>query len=103
MSSSTTHGVAGIYVGRSLCFAPHWLCSDAVVLFDRNSGDYWVVSTVAAATLELLQSHGAMSFTDLESHLASLIPDADLQADLFSTLFSLADNRLVETSSRTSD
>lgn len=103
MSRSIRHGVAGIYVGRSLRFAPHWLCSDAVVLFDRNSGDYWVVSTVAAATLELLQSRGAMSFADLESHLASLIPEADLEIDLLPTLNSLADNRLVETSSRTSD
>lgn len=95
--------VAKIEFGRSLCFAPDWQCSDAAVLFDRNSGDYWVVSASAIAILRLLQASGAVTLTSLHQQLQQLIPEADWATDLLPTLNSLVDNRLVKTSSRTSD
>jgi len=35
------------YPGRSLAFSPPWREDGAAVIFDRNSGDYWVVSPLA--------------------------------------------------------
>ena len=35
--------------GRELCWAPDWPCSDGRIVFDRVSGDYWILSPEAAA------------------------------------------------------
>ena len=102
LESGTEVVVAGVEFGRSLCFAPDWKCSDAAVLFDRNSGDYWVVSSSAKSILKLLQAGGSVTLTSLHQQLHVQMPEADWAADLLPTLNSLADNHLVKTSSRTS-
>ena len=101
LESGTEVVVAGVEFGRSLCFAPDWKCSDAAVLFDRNSGDYWVVSSSAKSILKLLQAGGPLALPSLYQQLYMLVPEVDWAADLLPTLNSLADNRLVKTSSRT--
>lgn len=97
-SESICHvfGVTSLVSGRFLRFAPDWSCSDAAVLFDRNSGDYWVLSFLATTVVKLLRTHGALALADLERHLGVLLPETDLSADLLPTLQSLADNGLVQ-------
>ena len=41
--------------GRRLIWAPAWSCSDAQVLFDGASGDYWLLSPLATALLHRLE------------------------------------------------
>lgn len=43
--------------GRRLIWAPAWPCSDAQVLFDGASGDYWLLSPLATEILRSLE-HG---------------------------------------------
>ena len=83
--------------GRSLRFAPQWDCSEASVVFDRNSGDYWVVSLLASLALQHLQSHGATAVSEFEQFLEPSQLYADLPAALALTLQSLVDNGLVQT------
>lgn len=40
--------------GRRLCWAPAWSCSDGHVVFDAASGDYWVLSPLAARIVRSL-------------------------------------------------
>lgn len=80
-------------------FAPHWDCSDAEVLFDRNSGDYWVISSLAAAVIEQLQSHGCVTLVELERLLRPSQSQADLRSELQPILQSLADSGLVQPAS----
>lgn len=40
--------------GRSFCFSPDWGSDEASILFDRNSGDYWVLAPEALAIVRLL-------------------------------------------------
>lgn len=42
--------------GRSLCFSPTWKDEGCSVVFDRNSGDFWVVTDRTRALLEALAS-----------------------------------------------
>lgn len=102
-AQEASFGITSLPLGRSFCLGPDWSCSDAVVLFDRNSGDYWVVSSLAGQTIKALQTNGSMSLDELDRQLWMLNPDVYLSTELLPTLNSLADNRLVETSSRTSD
>lgn len=81
--------------GRSLKLGPNWTCSDATVLFDRHSGDYWVVSLLAVELIKLLQGDVALSIESIELQLQEILPELDLSADLPPTLQSLADNGLV--------
>lgn len=81
--------------GRSLRFAPDWPCSDATVLLDRNSGDFWVVSSLGASALQLLQEHGSLAWPELERRLAILHPDAEVSSSLVPTVESLCDNGLI--------
>lgn len=41
-----------IRAGRSLAFSPEWRDDGLSVLFDRNSGDYWVISAAARKAVE---------------------------------------------------
>jgi len=41
-----------IFPGRSIAFSPEWREDGLCVLFDRNSGDYWVVSGLARKIVE---------------------------------------------------
>ena len=95
-SSRLVAGRASLARGRSLCFGPGWSCSDAAIMFDRNSGDYWVVSLLASSVIKLLLSRVTMSLTDLEWQLKAQFQEADLAAELMPTLQSLADNGLVQ-------
>ena len=65
------------------------------MVLDRNSGDFWVVSSLGAAALKLLQQHGSLAWPELERRLALLEPDADLGSSLLPTMKSLADNGLI--------
>ncbi|HRP24576.1 MAG TPA: hypothetical protein PLF79_14035 [Thauera sp.] len=38
--------------GRSLCFSPAWDDGHGSVVFDRNSGDFWIVTKQARALLQ---------------------------------------------------
>jgi hypothetical protein len=88
--------MVALKTGRSLRFAPDWPCSDAAVLFDGNSGDYWVVSALAAKAVRSLQDHGPMARPELEKALGGLRPDNDA-GDLFAlTVQSLADNGVIQ-------
>ncbi len=82
--------------GRDMRFAPDWNCSEASVVFDRNSGDYWIVSLLASMALKCLQTHGAMDIAELERHLEPSRLYADLHAALRLTMESLVDNVLVQ-------
>ena len=86
---------ASIGLGRLLRFSPSWPCSDAQVLFDCNSGDYWVVSLLAAELIKLLQSGVVLTAVELERQLQGVLPELDLSADLPPTLQSLSDSGLV--------
>lgn len=88
-----------IVPGRSVRFAPDWECSDAGVVFDRNSGDYWVVSQLAILVLKILQDNTTFTVDRLQEALASLKLYADMRAALAQTLQSLIDNRLVRATS----
>ena len=83
--------------GRSLRFAPDWSCSDATVVFDRNSGDFWVISSLGASALRLLQEHSSLAWPELERRLAILQLDADVSLSLMATVKSLVDNGLIRT------
>ena len=82
--------------GRSLCLGPEWTCSDAMVLFDRYSGDYWVLSSMAVSTIKLLQNHHDLTLQHLEQKLCVLHSKADLAAEFLPTLRSLIDNGILQ-------
>lgn len=44
--------------GRFLLLSPEWSGEEASVLFDRNSGDYWVVTRPARALIDRLVGAG---------------------------------------------
>lgn len=44
--------VVRVLPGRSIAFSPEWRDDGLSVLFDRNSGDYWVVSALARKIVE---------------------------------------------------
>jgi hypothetical protein len=41
-------------VGRQLSISPPWPDESARIVFDRNSGDYWLLTTEAGALLATL-------------------------------------------------
>ena len=51
--------------GRSLVLSPEWRDDGLSVLFDRNSGDYWVVSATARKIVEHLAPDGPRIAGDL--------------------------------------
>lgn len=95
-ASYESSALVSVAPGRDLHFSPDWNCSDACVVFDANSGDYWVVSPLALMVLRELQGHGPQSKPDLEHGLAPNQSYFDLSAVLALSLQSLADNGLVE-------
>ena len=66
----------GVRAGRSLCWSPHWPCSDAAVLFDAHSGDYWVLSAAGQTVVLALERDGPQS----QQHLLSLLPGDPAEA-----------------------
>jgi hypothetical protein len=62
--------------GRSLRWSPAWACSDAAVLFDASSGDYWVLSAQGRAAVSALERDGPLGRDDLAARLACTRDDA---------------------------
>lgn len=52
---------AEVVRGRSLCFSPSWDSSEPSVVFDRNSGDYWVLAPLARTVVGLLSNGGPLT------------------------------------------
>ncbi len=75
-------------VGRSLCFSPAWQDEKCSVVFDRNSGDFWVVTNQARHLLQLAASSvpaRAEAGIEGDSHIEGLIADL-CAADLIEPL-----------------
>lgn len=81
--------------GRALIFAPDWECSEAGVVFDSNSGDYWVVSSLSAMVLRKLSIEETSTMLALNMALRDTSRDADLTAALYETVQSLIGYDLV--------
>lgn len=86
----------GLPRGRSLKFGPCWSCSDAVILFDCHSGDYWVVSDLGFKLLRLLLTHAEMTHDALAMQLAPDLAHEENPAMLQLTMQSLMDNGLLQ-------
>jgi hypothetical protein len=54
----------GIVPGRSLLWSPAWDCSVGRVLFDRNSGDFWVLEGHAIDLVCAAQASGRIGWLD---------------------------------------
>ena len=63
--------------GRSLRWSPPWPCSDAVILFDANSGDYWVLSAEGKAMVTALEHEGALDMGALLTQVGGARDDAE--------------------------
>lgn len=61
--------------GRSLVFSPAWEEEGASVLFDRNSGDYWVLTAVARNIVGAIADTGSLPYGAVLT-LALAQPDA---------------------------
>ena len=46
----------GVVPGRSLMWSPPWDCSPVRVLFDRHSGDFWLLEGAALEIVQALQA-----------------------------------------------
>lgn len=57
--------------GRSLIFSPAWSKEEANVVFDRNSGDYWVIPEVSRCILTLVNEGGHLYVGDLRERLTA--------------------------------
>lgn len=66
----------GVRPGRSLRWSPPWACSDAAVLFDALSGDYWVLSAAGQAVVRALERYGLQT----QQQLLTLVPGDPAQA-----------------------
>lgn len=60
-----------ILPGRAVICSPPWQDEQAAVLFDSNSGDYWVVSPLAREIVMRSTGAGAQSVEALIQHVAS--------------------------------
>lgn len=63
--SSSLHGFPGRVIVRS----PDWRDDHAHVLFDVNSGDYWIVSSLACEIVKLSTREGPSDVASLIQHL----------------------------------
>ena len=71
-SEDVAAGAFSLKPGRRLCWGGDWPCSEAAVLFDGNSGDYWVLSPTAGAAIRLLGESGPLTVEDIEAALSGL-------------------------------
>lgn len=65
-------------------------------MFDRNSGDFWIVSGLSVHALKALESHEALAFSDLVSMLAPNSPYFAIENALRMTIQSLTDNGIIK-------
>lgn len=91
-------GSFSIVAGREFSFAPKWDCSDATVVFDRNSGDYWVISAFAQALVRLVQARPNIDLTTLAHFLSHPDLETGLTEDLTESLGSLINSGLLKSS-----
>ena len=57
--------------GRSLVFSPAWSKERTSVVFDRNSGDYWVVPETSRRILTLVNEGGYRYVAELRDRLTA--------------------------------
>lgn len=74
---------------RQLKFAPEWPCSDARVVFDALSGDYWVLSQLATDILSYLHLNGILALGQLQQYSVESFSDHFSQETFDATLQSL--------------
>lgn len=67
-----------ILQGRAFAFSPEWSDEGASVLFDRNSGDYWVLSSLAREITRHAASAGPLDAPALIRHIDSRTDVPDL-------------------------
>ncbi len=95
-SVSVSSSVA-LVPGRAIKFAPPWDCADAIVTFDANSGDYWLVAVLAYDILRIVQSHdNGIQMPALAEQLATTHASEVVANALSPTLHSLVDNQLLQ-------
>lgn len=61
--------------GRSFAFSPAWRDDGLSVVFDRDSGDYWVVSALARALVETLVRHDGQRVEDIVNAALHAVAD----------------------------
>lgn len=78
-AQSSVSGTWFIRAGRRLHWAPSWDDSDAALVFDAASGDYWVLSVAAAEMLRQVsagevqaRSKSALRWNEAEELLTEL-------------------------------
>lgn len=54
-----------VHEGRSLSFSPDWDGDGVSILFDGNSGDYWVLSPLTRALVSWVMRAGKLSREEL--------------------------------------
>jgi hypothetical protein len=92
---TTSDTTVRLFAGRSLLFGPVWSCSTAAVLFDSNSGDYWVVSADAKKVLEHLIDHGSTQFGALKNLLINSAIESQSENESLETLKALVESRIL--------
>lgn len=76
-ASLQRNAVVGILAGRSITYSPAWQDDGASVLFDRNSGDYWVVSLLARELVAHCAESGDASVEALIRHTMDTLAGTD--------------------------
>lgn len=72
------HSHLTLAAGRDLTFGPPWPCSDARLAFDRNSGDFWALSPMAVALLDLLRNEpDGLPTATIDARLRIQSPECD--------------------------
>jgi len=59
------------FPGRTILCSPDWREDHATVLFDGNSGDYWIVSPLAREIVRLSTNAGLQSVEALVDHIVA--------------------------------
>lgn len=76
-ASLQRNAVVGILAGRSITYSPAWRDDGASVLFDRNSGDYWVVSLLARDLVARCAESGDVRIDALIRHIMDTQAETD--------------------------
>lgn len=84
------------FAGRDFAFSPDWDCSDARIVFDKNSGDYWVVSGLSSAVLSHTRTDSGVNLQQLVDALGDRTGYFNPAAALSATIRSLVDNGLLQ-------
>lgn len=85
-----------LVAGRDLRFGPAWACSDARLVFDRNSGDFWAMSEMGVAMLDMLRNESnGLSMETVDAEMRRQFPESDGDA-VAAVGQSLVDARLLQ-------